>query len=255
MNGAFYVGAVGLESQQQALDTIANNIANLNTPTFKRSDVRFTEIMASRLEDAVTVDVRQRAVPAGVIADSEFMLLEQGDLRRTGRALDIAVNGPGFIELLGPGGQTYLWRGGTLKVTEEGLLAASNNMPLRAMINIPENITDLNIDSSGLVRAITADDKREVELGQINLVKLTDSEGIERLDGSLYLASPDVRIRDAAPGEDGVGLIEQGAIEGSNVKLTEEMVQLTLVQRSFAANAQVVQAADQLMGIANGLRR
>ncbi len=249
------MGAVGLESQQQALDTIANNIANLNTSTFKRSDVRFTEIMASRLEDAIAPDLQQRTVPAGVMADSEFMLLEQGDLRRTGRALDIAVNGPGFIELMGPSGQTFLWRGGTLKVTEEGLLAASNNMPLRAMINIPDNVTDLEIDNTGLVRATTADDLEVIELGQINLVGLKDSQGVQRLDGGLYMVSPDVRISEAFPGEDGMGLIEQGAIEGSNVKLTEEMVQLTLVQRSFAANAQVVQAADQLMGIANGLRR
>ena len=112
MSGAFYIGAVGLESQQQALDIIANNIANLNTPAFKRSQVRFSEVMASQADIAQEpqTDQANRMRPAGAVARSEFMMMEQGDLRRTGKPLDIAIEGSGYIELLGPSGQSYLWR-------------------------------------------------------------------------------------------------------------------------------------------------
>ena len=257
MSGAFYIGAVGLESQQQALDIIANNIANLNTPAFKRSQVRFSEVMASQADIAQEPQTDQAELmrPAGAVARSEFMMMEQGDLRRTGKPLDIAIEGSGYIELLGPSGQSYLWRGGTLKITEEGLLAAANNMPLRSLISLPDNVTAVSIDSDGKVRGSVADEKGEIDFGQISLVRVKDAAGIGRIDGGLYVVPPEMRLSEYAPGEDGMGLIVQGAVEASNVELTEEMVQLTLVQRSFAANAQVIQAADQLMGISNSLRR
>lgn len=257
MNGAFYVGAVGLDSQQRALDNIANNIANISTPSFKRSDMRFTEIMASRLNeiDAPTVDRSQQMVPAGVVSRPEFRMLDQGDLRETGRSGDVAINGAGFIELLGPSGQVLLWRGGSLKVNAEGMLAASNDMPLRASISIPADITDFRIATNGRVFGVVPDQGTEIEMGQINLVRLDDSTGVERLDGGLYALGSGTAMTDVEPGEDGAGLLVQGSIEGSNVDLATEMVQLTLVQRAFASNAQILQAADQLMAITNGLRR
>lgn len=257
MNGAFYVGAVGLDSQQRALDTIANNIANINTPTFKRSDMRFTEIMASRMNevDAPTLSRSEQMVPAGVVSEPEFLLFEQGQLRQTGRATDIAIDGAGFIELLGPSGQTMLWRGGSIKVNSDGMLATSNNMTLRAMISIPDDVIEMRIDNSGAVKGTVSSAQGEVDLGQINLVKIDDASQLQRLDGGLYKVEQGASIRDTAPGEDGSGLIVQGSIEGSNVELNQEMVQMMLVQRAFSSNAQILQAADQLMAITNGLRR
>lgn len=257
MNGAFYVGAIGLDSQQRALDNIANNIANINTPAFKRSDMRFTELMASRINeiDVPTVNRSEQMVPAGVLSKPEFRMLDQGDLRETGRAGDIAINGAGFIELLGPSGQVLLWRGGSLKVNDEGMLSASNDMPLRASITMPADATDFRISSDGRVFGTIANQGSEIELGQINLIKLDDTIGVERLDGGLYALTNGAKATESRPGEEGVGLLVQGSIESSNVDLTTEMVQLTLVQRAFASNAQILQAADQLMAITNGLRR
>lgn len=258
MNGAFHIAAIGLDAQQRALDTIANNISNINTPAFKRSGVRFSEILASRPDSgAIRADLGESLITlAGVRSDPMFMLDEQGRLEATGQPMDLAIDGHGFIELMGPDGQTLLWRGGTLRIGDDGLLATPTGLPLKAAITVPTDATAIRIGPDGIVRAVTADATADpVEIGQIMLVKIENPERIERLDGGLYRVTEETRLADARPGEDGVGQLVQGSVERSTVELTTEMVQLMLVQRAYAANAQIVQAADQLMALANGLRR
>lgn len=256
MSDAFYVGAVGLQTQQRALDGIANNIANVNTPGFKRVQLRFADIVASRPADTVPTDfLRANVDTAGVMLDSQFMLNEPGQLERTGQQLDLAIDGTGFIELMGPGGQPLLWRGGSLRVNDDGQLATAHGIPLRAAISVPADASAIVIGNDGVVRVTVPDSADPVELGQIQLVRITDPSAVSRLDGGLYRVDDASRLTEAVPGEDGAGMLVQGSIEQSNVALTDEMVRLMLVQRAYAANAQIVQAADQLMGIANGLRR
>lgn len=255
MSDAFYVGAVGLQTQQRALDGIANNIANVNTPAFKRSQLRFADVVATRLDpEAAAAQLTPEAL-AGVALDSQFMINEQGEIERTGQAMDLAIEGAGFIELMGPGGQTLLWRGGGLRVNDDGLLATAKGMALRAGITVPTDASAIQIGADGVVRATLPDSADPVELGQIGLVRFEDPSAVERLDGGLYRLRDGATTLEAQPGEDGAGLLVQGAIERSNVALTDEMVRLMLVQRAYAANAQIVQAADQMMAIANGLRR
>ena len=256
MNGAFEVGAVALRAQQRALDVLANNIANVNTPSFKRSDVRFSEIVA---DQSFEQPVSGLTLPGGLSSGGVRMtprelLAIQGELRPTGNKLDMAIDGTGYIELMGPAGQTLLWRGGTLKVNEDGLLAADNGFALRAAITIPDGATNLQISPEGVVRADLGEEGT-VELGQIALVKFDNEAALERLDLGLYRASEEMRLVDAKPGEDGTGLIIQGSIENSNVELTSEMVELLMVQRAYAASAQIVQAADQMAAVVNGLKR
>lgn len=257
MNGAFHIAAVGLDAQQRALDTIANNISNINTPAFKRSNVRFSEILASREDPALArADLGASLITtAGVKSDQLFMLNEQGRIESTGRAMDLAVDGQGFIELMGPGGQTLLWRGGALKVGEDGLLSSQEGLALKAAVSVPADASAIVIGSDGIVRARIGEAEEAVEIGQIMLVKVDDPIAVQRLDGGLYRVADSSRLLEAQPGEDGTGLLVQGSVERSNVELTSEMVQLMLVQRAYAANAQIVQAADQLMALANGLRR
>lgn len=255
MNGAFYVGAVGLQSQQRALDIIASNMANINTPAFKRSEIRFSEVLARRGDTDTPNIVDTTFDGGGVMVDATAMVNETGPIQTTGHPMDIAIDGQGFIELMGPSGQTLLWRGGTLKVGEDGLLAAANGLALKAAITVPDDASTITIGSDGVVRAKTGDGATPVEIGQIGLVKIEDATTLTRLDGGLYRAGEGARLLDAQAGEEGAGLLVQGGIEGSNVEMTTEMVQLMLVQRAYGANAQILQAADQLMAIANGLRR
>lgn len=262
MNGAFYIGATGLRSEQQALDVVANNIANINTPAFKRAQVRFSELVGASGADPK--DGSTSAAPAaaaadalaGVKADASPRVFTQGALQPTGQSLDLAVSGDGFIELLGAGGQTMLWRGGTLKVNADGYLASADaNLPLKAMISVPTGATNLVIDSSGQVQATLAGAAQPAVIGQVDLVVPKDADAVEDVGGQLYKAPTNARLVSVAPGNEGAGTLVQGSLEQSNVQLTDEMVTMLLIQRAYAANAQVVQAGDQLMSIANGLRR
>jgi len=257
MSGAFYIGAVGLDAQQKALDAIANNISNINTSAFKRSEVRFTEMLASEPDGGVVApDLGADGITSsGVKADVAQLLNTQGEIQSTGNPLDLAVDGNGFIEVMGPGGQTMLWRGGSLKVGDQGRLMTASGLELKANITVPADSTNLQIGSDGIVSAKTATDAQPVELGQIMLVKVDDPSSVQPDDGGLYRVPDGVELNDAKPGEDGTGTLVQGSLERSNVELNQEMVELLMVQRAYAANAQVLQAADQFMGLANGLRR
>lgn len=257
MNGAFEVGAVSLKAQQRALETIANNIANINTPAFKRAEVQFAEIVTSSPDPTTETERLARentALSGGVRMATRSMIFEIGELRTTGSAMDIAIDGQGFIELMGPNGETLLWRGGRLDVDRDGYLSAAGGTALRALIAVPDDVTELTIDRDGIIRG-AGNDGEALELGQIMLVRPESEADLEPLGGGLFRLAEGTRALDAMPGEDGVGIIQQGMLEGSNVEMTAAMVEMLVLQRAYAASAQVVQAADQISSITNNLKR
>lgn len=254
MNSAFYIGATGLRAQEHALGVTANNIANLNTPGFKRARVRFGELVGAA---PATAELAQaaRIEASGVAALGAGRVMEQGELRVTGQAMDLGVDGDGFFEVLGPEGQSLLWRGGALEVGVDGLLGVAGGFPLRALITVPAGASQLRISPDGTVTAQLGGDEAATELGRLDLVSVNDPAKLVAAGAGLWRAGPGQTLTAATPGEEGAGLIIQGAFESSNVELSEEMVALMVMQRAYAASAQVLQAGDQLMGIANGLRR
>ena len=258
MNGVFYIGATGLDSQQRGLEIVANNIANLNTPTFKQSHAQFAQIMgADPVRNTGTGNESTPAQPVflGVKLDSAPVDFTQGTLTESGSALDVAINGTGFMELMGPGGQTMLWRGGTMKVNADGYLSAANGMPLQAMISVPRDASSLNVGADGRVTATVEGSTDPLTIGQINLVQDVSPSTLTAMSGGVYMPVSETDLIRSAPGEDGGGVLAQGFIETSNVDLASEMVSLLMLQRTYSANAQVVQAGDQLMAIANDLKR
>lgn len=257
MNGAFEVGAVALRAQQRALETIANNVANVNTPAFKRADVQFAEVVTAG-PDAVT-QTQKLALEAmspngGVRMSVRSAISEAGEMRTTGVSMDIAIEGAGFIEVLGPDGQAHLWRGGRLEVNRDGYLAMAGGATLRSLIAVPDDVTDIQIDRDGTVRGL-GNDGEALELGQITLVRTDTDADLQRMGNGLFRLAEGSRSIDAVPGEDGVGVIQQGMVEGSNVEMTAAMVEMLVLQRAFAASAQVIQAADQISSITNNLKR
>lgn len=256
MNGAFYIGATGLNAQQNALEIISNNIANINTVGFKRSAVRFNDLVipAERLSD---LDAVQRAAPQGIgaTAGTAAQVWTQGDLRQTGQAMDLAIDGEGFIEMMGPAGETLLWRGGTLKVNADGYLAASDGTTLHAMIAVPQDASSIAIGRDGIVTASVQGEAGAAEIGRIDLVIVRDKDSLSAVGGGYYQMADQAGTYNVEPQQDAGGALIQGALESANVQLSDEMVSLLLMQRAYAANAQVVQASDQLMAILNTLRR
>jgi flagellar basal-body rod protein FlgG len=250
VNGAFYIGATALQAHQRGLEVAANNIANMNSLGFKRSEMRFAEMVggASPLPFA-----SGEPALSGVDGRAEARWFEAGQLRETGNSFDLAVAGSGFIEVLGPDGQLMLWRGGRLEIGQDGQLQTQDGYPLRAAIQLPPGTRDLRIDRGGTVSTGSA--AEPIELGKIELVRPTYPDQLQPIATGLFVTRGDAGVAplDSMGGTDAA--LVQGSIELSNVELASEMLTLLLMQRAFGASAQVVQAGDQLMSIANNLRR
>ncbi|MFS2319190.1 flagellar hook-basal body protein [Maricaulis sp. D1M11] len=246
MNTAFDIAGVGLSNYQRALDILAHNVTNLNTTGFKRTDVRFSDILAA--------SAGEPRPAAGARLTPHTVMSVQGEMQQTGGALDLAIDGLGFIELMGDHGESVLWRGGHLRLNEDGYLTADNGLTLRAMINLPYDSAELEIAEDG--RVLSRDGTGETrEIGHIDLVRVMDDGALTARSGGYYTLEPGTRLVDVQPGEDGAGLLRHGYVERSNVDLSAEMIELMIIQRAYTANAQVVQAADQLASITNNLRR
>ena len=255
MNGAFYVGATGLDAQQRALEVVANNVANINTVGFKRSEVRFSELVGVPAYDPTLAAASVAGQPAlgGVSMSVSPRDFAQGDLRTTGQPLDIAIKGDGFIELLAPDGGSLLWRGGSLGLDRDGVLIGPGGLALKALISVPTEATALTIGRDGQVMA-TIGGQPQV-LGRIEMAMAKDMAGLTMVADGVYRPATAADVVAMTAGESSAGVFVQGSLEGANVELSNEMVTMLLLQRSYAANAQVVQAGDQLMAIANGLKR
>lgn len=255
MNGVFYIGATGLHAQDRALGVVANNITNMNTPGFKRAEVRFSELVGTvAAEDAAAHPGDPNAAMLGVLSQGTERMFQTGEMRATGNPLDLAIQGDGFIELAGPQGQTLLWRGGTLSINQDGYLAGAGGLPLKEMISVPEGATSLTIDAAGEVSAVLPGATTPTSIGHIDLVLVRDLSGLTDVAGGLYRPADEAALV-TADADHGGGTFVQGSVEQSNVELSDEMVTLMMMQRAYAASAQVVQAGDQLMAIANQLRR
>lgn len=256
-----------MQAQQLNVDTIANNLANVNTPGFKKSRVSFSDLMireAIRVQPVSASDGASgvgplAAIPrlgAGVGIASVGKVFDLGEVKQTGSIFDVAIQGDGFLEVVMADGSRAFTRGGTLKVNADGLLATSAGQPLRPGIAIPTNATTVSIGSDGRVRAVVPTQTAPVDLGQIEMARfsnpallLAQGDGLYRItDGS---GEPMV----SKPGQDGIGMVKQGFLEGSNVKMVDEMVSLMVAQRAYEANVKVVQASDEILAMINNLRK
>lgn len=261
MFDALQIGATGMQAQQVNLDAIANNLANVNTTAFKKGRVNFTDLVQRA---SVTQVSRAGGAPlaarpgsgAGVALATSLKLFDPGEMRKTDSPLDLAIQGDGFLELAMADGTRAYTRGGTVKVNDDGQLATQKGIALKPGIHIPDNAQSIIVANNGRVQVRIAGQESPVDAGQLELVRFTNTQGLLAQGDNLY------RATDASgepiggkPGEDGMGSIAQGFIEGSNVKLVEEMVNLMVAQRAYEASVKVVQASDEIMGLINGLRR
>ncbi|WP_116138488.1 flagellar basal-body rod protein FlgG [Trinickia diaoshuihuensis] len=270
MLDALYVAATGMQAQQLDVDTIANNLANLNTTAFKKSRISFTDLVRlERVRQAHVVGLGGgdgpdetgplAAVPrmgAGVGIASVAKLFDAGAITQTNSQWDVAINGDGFLSVAMPDGSTAYTRGGTLKVNADGLLAVESGQPLKPGIAIPANATAVSIGSDGSVSAAIAGQSAPAKLGQLQLVRFANPAALLAQSGGLYSESDgsgEAISGDA--GRDGIGTLRQGALEGSNVQMVDEMVNLMVAQRAYEASVKVAQASDELLGLVNNLRK
>lgn len=258
MIDALYVGAAGMGAQQTGLETVANNLANMNTPAYKRSQVVFEDLMyreAVVQNAALGEAAASSRVGTGSRVSGIDKLFVQGELRATDSEFDLAINGNGLIGVQRPDGSIAFSRGGPLRINDDGVLTLRDGTPLSPPITLPRDTKSLAVDSAGKVSVTTADGQ-SLEVGQIELALFNNPGGLKPLGENQYLATDfSGEAQFGRAGEDGRGVLAQKYLEGSNVKLADELVSLMLAQRAFEANSKIVQAADEMLAISNNLRR
>lgn len=259
MFDALYVGATGMRGQQLQIDTIAHNLANLNTVGYRRSLTSFAEISTalsvSEIAAIAAPGTNVTTRGAGSIAQVSLSSLA-GELKLTSEPLDVAIDGIGFFEVIRADGTPAYTRAGRLKVDGDGMLALADGSVLASQIQIPTDAQEIRIGADGRVFAVVGAETEPVEVGRLDLAMLPNPTALKAVGDNLFVASAQAgEPQTGAPGELGLGTLRQGYLESSNVQMADELVTLMLAQRAFEMNARVVQAADQMMSITNSLYR
>jgi flagellar basal-body rod protein FlgG len=256
---SLYIAATGMHTQQMQLDSTANNLANVNTTSYKKSRISFEDLMYRELSAThPTTGEGGTLLPFGVgagIASSD-KVFTQGDLKKTEQPLDVAIQGSGFFEVTLPDGTSAFTRSGALRLDRDGMLSTQDGYPLNPAIQVPSDAQGVLINPDGIVYADIPGESSPMEIGRIEIATFSNPGGLHPNGDNLYLStheSGDVIY--AAPGQDGAGTISQGYLESSNISLIEELTTLMTTQRAYEINAKVIQASDDVMGIINNLRR
>lgn len=258
MIDSFYVGASGMNVQQTLINTISNNVSNVSTHGFKKGRVSFEDLFYRKLNSLPTTSDGQTAqvVGLGAAIASTDKVFTQGDLVQTGNALDIAIQGAGFLQVvLSDGSNAYL-RPGSLKTNEKGELVTQDGAKLASRIDIPPDATKITITPEGEVTATIPNQLNPQDLGQLELANFVNPEGLHPLGGGLYAATEaSGEPFFAQPGQNGLGTLSQGYLEASNVDIVSELVDLVAAQRAYQLNSKVLQVSDDILATINSLRR
>jgi flagellar basal-body rod protein FlgG len=254
MNPAMWISKTGVQAQDAKLQAIANNLANANTVGFKRDRVVF-EDMSYQIERQPGAQNNNTTVsPTGVQLGTGTRLVgtqkifTDGNLQTTGQSLDVAIIGQGFLQVEMPNGEKAYTRAGQLEVNADGQLVNSQGLLISPTITIPANATAVNIAENGLVTATVAGTTQPAQLGQITLANFINPSGLLALGENLYQeTTASGPPTEGTPGQEAFGKLKQGALEGSNVQVVEEMVDMIAAQRTYEMNTKVLSATDSML--------
>ncbi len=259
---AMYTAASGMSAQQANLDTVANNLANSATAGFRRRHLQFEDMMYQNLvtpgsAQSTSTTAAGLQIGLGTRAVATEVVNTQGDFNQTGNQLDVAIQGAGFFQVTRPDGTTAYTRSGSFHLNNQGQMMSANGETLTPAITIPSNATSVTISQYGIVSAQLPGQTTSSQLGQLQLATFPNPGGLSSIGGNLYQqtnASGNA-ITDAPGGSSGMGTLQQGALEGSNVDVVEEFVQMVLAQRAYESNSKVIHVADDMYSQANNMVR
>jgi flagellar basal-body rod protein FlgG len=259
MIDALYIAASGLRSEQKQIDVISNNVANMQTPGFKRSRVNFADVAGTALPAAIATDTPARAaepMPGGTRISSTVAEFDAGELKPSGNPLDLAINGAGLFELELDNGTMAYTRDGQFRLDGEGTLRTMQGARLANAPQIPLEATEVRVSSAGEISVLMPGDTERTVLGSVELAVFGAADALQSVGDNRYTATLAAGAPTyAVPGEAGSGKLQQGYVEMANVQMIEEMSSLVMAQRAYQLNARVLQAADQVLETINNLRR
>lgn len=258
---ALYTAASGMTAQEINLDNIANNLANSSTSGFQARRVQFsdllyqTEVMPGAAATQQTTVAAGLQIGLGTLPGNTEITQTQGDLSSTGNPLDFAIQGMGFFQILLPNNQIGYTRAGSFQPDSQGNLVTANGNALQPAIAIPPNATNITVGSDGTVSVTLPGQTQAAQVGVIQLASFANPGGLNSVGNNIYLPTTGSgeAVVGAPGGTSGLGTIQQGMLEQSNVSTVDEFVNMILAQRSYEANSRVVKAADEMLQQLNQL--
>lgn len=259
---ALWTAATGMGAQQKNIDVIANNLANVNTTGFKAVRTEFNDLLYQTLREPGEQTSEGIKSPVGVqlglgtrvVATQRSFAV--GNMQATENPLDVAIEGDGFFQIVQADGSIAYTKDGSFKINSEGKLVNADGLALEPEIVIPENTKQISIGQDGTVSVIVEGENEAQDIGKITLAKFVNPAGLQAIGHNLYVQTPasgDPVVVD--PGTESTGTLLQGYLELSNVSVVDEMVKMITAQRAYEINSKAIQTADDMMGIANNLKR
>jgi flagellar basal-body rod protein FlgG len=251
---SLWIAKTGMEGQQTKLDAVSNNLANVGTNGFKRAGVVFEDLMYQNLRQSGAAAGEGTQLPTGlqlglgVRAVATTRNFAQGSLTQTGNTYDLAIKGQGFFQVQMPDGSTAYTRDGAFQVNADGQLVTNNGDPVQPGITIPVNAQSVTVGADGTVSVLLPGQSTPTVVGELQLASFVNPAGLEPRGQNLFVetaasGAPNV----GAPNSEGLGPLQQGMVEGSNVNVVEELVTMIATQRAYELNSKAIQTSDQML--------
>jgi flagellar basal-body rod protein FlgG len=251
-----------MQGQALNVDVIANNLANVNTTGFKRSRADFQDLLYQNLRIAGAASSAGTELPTsnqiglGTKVAAVAKIFNQGDYKQTGNELDLAIDGNGFFQITTPDGEISYSRAGSFKMDGDGNIVTPDGYLLQPQITIPNNAIQLTVGPDGTVTVMNAGETAPSEIGKIETARFANPAGLNAIGKNLFMESETSGSpTTGTPGQDGLGTISQGYLEMSNVNVVEEMVYMIVAQRAYEINGKAIQTADEMLQMANNVKR
>lgn len=260
---ALYSAGSGMNAQQMSIDNIANNLANANTTGFKARRTQFQDLLYQSFLQPGSAAGSQTVIPSGLQLglgtrpSANSIVFTQGNFQETDNPLDLVIQGKGFFQITQPDGTVAYTRNGAFALDRTGNIVDQNGNALNPQIAIPQQATSVTIAADGTVSYTQPGQTAASVLGQIQLANFTNPGGLNSIGNGLFLPTDASGnpIVGTPGGADGLGTLQQGYVEDSNVSVVEEFINMISSQRAFEANSKVVKAADDMLSQVNGLTR
>jgi flagellar basal-body rod protein FlgG len=254
MNPALWAAKTGLDAQQTRMSVTANNLANVNTNGFKKGRAVFEDLLYQNVRQVGAATSQDTQLPSGLSLGTGVRIVAtektytQGNMAQTGNALDVAVNGRGFFQVLLPDGTLGYTRDGAFQVNAQGELVTSSGYQVQPTISIPDGAQTVTIGADGVVSAQLPGQSSPTQVGTLQLVDFVNPAGLQpRGENLLVESAASGPAQQGTPGLNGLGLIQQGSLESSNVNVVEELVNMIETQRAYEMNSKAISTTDQML--------